>query len=244
LEQEAPDPKLILAGSALSDYVAAAAAKDVTVNDLLLRDMFLTMRRWNASLGATSARQWLRTTVPTSLRYRKALRMPAANMIGYAFLTHRAAECDDPAALLTSLSAEMKAVTQWGLGTFFVKAIEYADRIPGLLWTVSRLNRRFSTLVFSNLGDIARRFRARFPTEEGRVVAGNLVLRNLYGAPPVRPGTRIAIAIVSYAQQLTFVASYDRKHFTSAAATSFLEMFREQLVRTAATRCDAPAQAT
>ncbi len=240
LGDKSADPKLILDRDALGNYADVAAANDVTVNDLLLRDVFLTMRRWNASLGASSGREWLRATVPTNLRCRKALRMPAANMIGYAFLTHQAAECDDPPVLLSSLTHEMKAVTRWGLGAFFVRAIDCADRIPGLLWACSRMSRRFSTLVFSNGGEIVRRSRARFPTENGRVVAGNLVLRNVYGAPPVRPGTRLAIGVIEYDQQMTFVARYDRKHFTGASAVDFLNMFGEQLFHTTAARNNAP----
>ena len=235
------DRTLIVASDAWQDYVDVAEKHNVTVNDLLLRDIFLTMRRWNASLGASSGQGWLRATVPTSLRYRKALRMPAANMIGYAFLTHRAAECDEPSALLFSLAAEMKAVTQWGLGAFFVKSVEYTDRIPGFLWACSRMSRRFSTLVFSNLGDVSRRFRARFPLENGRVVAGNLILRNIYGAPPIRPGTRLAILVTTYDHQMTLVVRYDRQHFTGTSAADFLKLFGEQLACTTAASSSAPS---
>jgi NRPS condensation-like uncharacterized protein len=227
-------PRFTMAGDAWKRYADVASSSGVTVNDLLLRDVFLTMRNWNASLGNTRSAYWLRTTVPTSLRYRKALRMPAANVLGYAFLTHRSSECDDPATLLASIAGEMQAVTQWGLGSFFVKAVEYADRVPGLLWAGSRLSRRFSTLVFSNVGDTSRRFRVRFPSDRGHLVVGNLILRHAYGTPPVRPGTRIAMGTMSCGEHTSFAVRYDQRHFGRDTATAFLEMFREQLFGTSA----------
>ncbi|MDD4269095.1 MAG: hypothetical protein PHO07_06265 [Pirellulales bacterium] len=205
----------------------------VTVNDLLLRDMFLTVRAWNDSRSRRRVRGWLRITMPTSLRGRRAARMPATNSLGYAFVTRRTDECDRPGELLTGLGVETKLIRDWGLGALFVEALRKARLIPGLTALGARFSRRFSTVVLSNLGDPIRRFRARFPCNGDRLQAGNLRLQRIYGAPPVRPGTRAAIALFSYGNELTLAMIVDPRWFSPEDAAAFLHQYQSRLNQSA-----------
>ncbi len=204
-------------------FCDVATRLKITANDLLLRDFFLALRAWQNKTG------WLRVTVPTSLRARRDLQMPAVNMIGYGLVSRHGAECDESAEFRDSLAQEMDFLRRWGIGSLFNYGVWQVDRVPGLLWLVTRLSRSFATSCLSNLGHPLRRMRARFPLQDGLAVAGDVVLERLACAPPVRPGTRLSIAVNSYGGQLTIAAQYDPRHWSADAATDFLELFRDRL---------------
>lgn len=213
-------------------YSAGATALGVTANDLMLRDMFVTVNAWNQQSGRRK-RGWLRINVPTSLRGKRDNRMPATNVLGYALVTHHTQECDDPDRLLRTIAAETEAIRRWSLGALFVEALGIGNRLPGLLYTGTRLSRRFSTAVLSNLGDPVRRFRARFPRCGKEIRAGNLTIKSISGAPPIRPGTRAALVLTSYADRLVIGLNADPRWFSTDDATELLARYRRRLEQTA-----------
>ncbi len=77
-----------------NDLLQAAARQGATVNDLLLRDVFLTLREWNAERSSPADDRWLRIAIPIKLKTRDDARMPAANGVSYNFLTRRESWCD------------------------------------------------------------------------------------------------------------------------------------------------------
>jgi len=214
------------------DYCGIASELDVTVNDLLLRDLFLTIHDWGGWRRRRAPRGWLRVNVPTSLRGKRDIHMPATNILGYALITKHTRECQDPSALLTAIASDTAAVRAWNLGAMFVDGIRQTDRIPGFLRVSTRLSRRFATAVLSNLGDPTRRFRARFPRRNGLLVAGNLTLRRIVGAPPVRPGTRAALALFTYANRFDIGLRVDPRWFSAEAGDEFLAAYVERLLCT------------
>lgn len=235
LEQENNNPGMIATSvqqEVIRQFSQQAASQGVTVNDLLIRDLFCTMRTWHEDTRHDNSRRWLRMTIPTSLRSRRDLKMPAANILGYALLARREGECDLSDTFLQSLASDMRAVRKWGLGAMFLEGIRVVDRIPGGLYLSTRLSRSFSTIVLSNLGDPTRRFRAVFPRDERqRLVAGNLVLESIAMAPPVRPGTRIAVAFTHYGEAATLAAQYDPSRMTIDEARQFLELYASRVAQ-------------
>lgn len=215
-----------------SQFSQQAISQSVTANDLLIRDLFCTMRSWHEGANYGNSRRWLRMTIPTSLRSRRDLRMPAANILGYAFLTRRERECDSSRAFLQGLASDMRAVCKWSLGAMFLQAVRFVDRIPGGMYLISRLSRSFSTIVLSNVGDPTRRFRAVFPRDERqRLVAGNLVLESITSAPPVRPGTRLAIAVTTYRGVINCGAQYDCSRMSTTEAREFLDLYVSRIAK-------------
>ncbi len=79
----------------------AAADAGATLNDLLLRDLFLTVRSWQAAAGAEPGRKRLRILMPQNLRTRDDRGLPAANVMSFAFLTRRADQWRSPGACWT-----------------------------------------------------------------------------------------------------------------------------------------------
>lgn len=224
-------PVLAIDQDVFRRYSKAALTVGATANDVLLRDLFVTIRKWNEQQGASSRRGWIRVTVPTSLRSRGEARMPATNVLGYALMGRPVQACDGSSDFLQRLVADMEAVRKWGIGSFFVTGLGIVDRVPGLLKTTCHFSRRFSTAVLSNVGDPVRRLRCRLPQHDGTFIVGNTTLKNIYGVAPVRPGTRVAIVATSHAGGLTLAMRFDPEWLDERDAEAFLSKYRDQILQ-------------
>jgi hypothetical protein len=208
---------------------AVASAKGVTLNDLYLLEMFRTIRDWNRAHGHGRDDQWLRIGMPTSLRTPLHDAMPAANVVGYMFLARRAGLCDRPDELLAGIHRQTALAVNKGLGRIIVTGLKYVLKVPGLLWCLLRLNGCFCTAYLTNVGDISRQFRVRFPLKDGRCVAGNVTLETLTGSPTIRRNTRLAILVLNYAGTLFINLHCDPLSFTCEQAEELADSFVDRL---------------
>ncbi len=213
----------------MSRLRAAATSLGGTLNDLLLRDMFLVLRQWNSRHGGPR-NPWLRINVPATLRVREDVLAPAANALGFTFVTRRARACDNADQLFESIRRETEAIRKYRLGLYFVGGLAMASHVPGLIpWALGR-KRSFATVVLSNLGKVLRH--ANLPRRDGCLVCGDAVLRRVTGVPPIRPLTRAAVAVLNYGGETTVNLRCDPRHFTVAQAEEFLAEYIGQLDRT------------
>lgn len=203
--------------------------KGASLNDLLIRDLIVALDEWTSQQKRGRSR-WLRVAMPTSLRSKYDRRTPAANILGYAFVTRSRNDCRDESALLDGIVQELDFVQEWSLGTMFSAAVGVVDRIPGLLRLITRRKRRFATAVLSNLGEVTRRFTAKLPRENGKVMAGNLELVNITAAPPVRPGTSLAMAVTGCSGKLNFCAQFDTQVISEGEVRTFLESYVQKVL--------------
>ncbi|MCG8584942.1 MAG: hypothetical protein MI757_09550 [Pirellulales bacterium] len=209
----------------------AARAQDASLNDLLLRDLFLVMRAWNNEHGSKSGGR-LRINMPTSLRSRDDRTMPAANLMSFAFLTRKSKECDDPGGLLSSLRDETRFILKHRLTLYFLGMLGTANWL-GILRRSLRVNRCFATAVLTNVGDPSRRFVAQLARKGGLVTAGNLTLTNIDGVPPMRHLTRAVFSLVDYGKRLTISLRCDPKYFAPEETQELLDRYVAQLERSA-----------
>ena len=154
----------------------AASAQGVSVNDLLIRDLFVTLMRWNTECGNDPKRRNLRILMPQNLRDRDDRTLPTTNLVGFAFVTRRNQLCHRPDELLQSIGEETTLVRQGQLSRYFLGglgAIESAGLLPRLL----RSSVCFATAVLTNLGDPQRRFITRFPRVSNGLAVGKSGLR-------------------------------------------------------------------
>jgi NRPS condensation-like uncharacterized protein len=124
---------LALPRSVSRQLQSLAVHRQVSVNDLLLREMLLQIYNWNQACGGISGNPWLRVAVPVSMRTSVHQRMPAANLVSYAFVTRRAADCHDPEQLLDSIHRQTGDVLFNREGLVFLKCIRILRAIPGAL---------------------------------------------------------------------------------------------------------------
>lgn len=213
----------------LQQLKVVAARKAVELNDLYLLEMFQTIREWNRRHGRKDSNEWLRIGMPTSLRTPLHDQMPAANVVSYMFLTRRSSECDRPDELVQDIHRQTSTIVNQQQGRFLAIGLQYVLKIPGLLWCLLRMNRCFTSVILTNVGDIRRQFTARFPLKQGRCVAGDVVLDVLTGAVPVRPNTRLSTSVGTYAGNLHINMHCDPHSFTQEQANELADLFVSRL---------------
>jgi hypothetical protein len=206
-----------------------AALQQVSVNDLIIQALFRTLQNWNPERWNHRSSDWLRILLPTSLRDRRHAAMPAANRMGYAFLTRSCSEVKDVDALLPSLHREMAKIRQEALPERFLSKIGILNAIPGALSWVLGQPQSYATAVLSNVGDPSRRFQARFRRDQGKIVAGNLQLVGFSAMTPIRRQTRASLFVNSYGNQLTITVHLDPRYFDPANTSLFLEQLIHNL---------------
>ncbi|MEN6458518.1 MAG: hypothetical protein ABFC63_06265 [Thermoguttaceae bacterium] len=211
---------------------SAASRHGVTSNDLLLRDMFQTLREWREGQDARSASRWLRIVVPVNLRPGDDARTPAANGISYTFLTRDEGRCGDGDALLRGIGEEAGVITRRRRAKLFLRGFEMMERIPGAIRLYLNRNRCFATVALSNVGEVSRQLGTVFPCEAGNVVAGNVTLESIYGTPPVRPNTRASISIGRYGERLWLGIRCDPKVFSSEESRRLLTRYADRVGKT------------
>lgn len=211
----------------------AAGTQGVTLNDLLLRDLFVTMRQWNAAHRRWQSWRPLRIMMPTDLRSGEDYEMPAANMTGYTFLSRKVRADDSLQQLLGSLRAETGLIKHERRGVKFMDMVSAGSAVRGLLPLLLTPRMCLASAVFSNVADPSRRFTARLPRAHGRIVAGNLVLDDVTGVPPLRPKTRATFSIFQYDRRLTVCLRCDPRWFDERQTRELLELYARQLLRSA-----------
>ncbi|REK19520.1 MAG: hypothetical protein DWQ37_00155 [Planctomycetota bacterium] len=229
-----PDPILPFVVATLSAAESRglrdlAASHGVSSNDLLLRDWLVALRRWNET-HAGSARGRLKVNVPVSLRTRDEARMPAANRLGYAFVTDDGTATDD-AALLEVVRSETHRIKDWKLALYFLGGLTLASGFRSAIrWVLSR-NASLATAVLSNVG----RFAPERSLKRGQKwTCGDLVLDRVCGAPPIRKLTRAAMIVIEYGGATTFCLRCDPQHFAASDTQALLDAFLGQVRRTIA----------
>jgi hypothetical protein len=207
-----------------------ASARGVTLNDLLLHDLFVVVGKWQRHNGGRAS-DWLRVNVPVSLRAPGDRVLPATNRLSYGFLTRRLRDCRAGACLLQSIHAEMTKIRNKILALRFMGGVAVAGGVRGMLkWFLSR-KRTYATIVFSNLGRVLNV--KQLPRRQRRLVCGDVLLEQVSGVPPIRPLTRASIAVIAYADDMSVSLQGDLKYFDSAAVSALLESYVARLKQTA-----------
>ena len=212
----------------------AAVQLGVTVNDILLAQTFQTSFYWNAKHRRFLGRKQreVRILMPVDLRTRGDDEMPCINMASYNFVIRRPKHLKDPVEFVQGIRQETSQIKNKGMGSAFVNAITRATFVPGMLRLSLPSFRCTASVVFSNVGDPTRRWTTSLPRKKGQVVIDeNLVLDDFDGCPPIRPYTRVAIAITTYMRGLTLSIRCDPHQFkpedTNAMTDHFIDGIHE-----------------
>jgi hypothetical protein len=211
-----------------------AVEQGATTNDLVIRDLLLVLRNWNRreanDAQADSGAGRMRINVPVSVRMRAEANMPAANRIGYAFVTDERTSGDDPGQLLSVVREETRRIKEWKLALYFLGGLAFASSLPGVIGWAMRRKRSFATAVLSNVGryfpDPARKHRGE------RWQCGDLTLQWVGGVPPVRQLTSASVIVIEYAGETSFCLRTDPRVFDMASTRRLLNELVEQVRKT------------
>jgi hypothetical protein len=207
--------------------LAAAKALGVTLNDLLARELFLTLGWWRQRHAPGQPDGWLRLCVPMNLRTAAQDQLPAANVVSMVFLDRRNRDLRDPQRLLASLHDQMQRIKRLQLGPTFVRSVGLCRRWPGLLERMCRARRCLATVVFTNLGILFQR--CPLADRGGPVAVDGLVLQDMDLLPPLRPLTCAAFTAWSYARRLYFTLHYDPRVLAEHQARELIDGLIDRL---------------
>lgn len=205
-----------------------AVEMGVMLNDLLIGEMFLSMRDWNREHGGSST-QRLRVMMPSDMRDGSDFGMSAANMTSYNFLTRKIGQADRVEEVVKGVRDETARIKKENRGKLFIDSITVCNYVPGLLPYLLSGQRCLSTVTLSNMGDPTRRFLATFPRERGKLVCGNLILEHMQGVSPLRAMTRAAVSVVTLYRQLFVNVRCDPHLMTLADSRRLLEVYVARL---------------
>ncbi|MDR1491523.1 MAG: hypothetical protein LBT05_02200 [Planctomycetaceae bacterium] len=211
-------------------YRAKAKSRNVSVNSLLLRDMFLFLRQWaDKERPETSAGKYFRILTPINMRNEFHKTIPTSNILGYVFLDRKPQDCNADSKFLETIHQDMKRILSWSIGAMFLDGVRFFRKIPFALGFLA--SRRFchSTTVLSNPGLFCLGLPQERFQKEKTIRVADLTLWRLVGAPPVRPHTPASFGFISCADQTTITMNCERSYFESQQAEQFLDGFIEFL---------------
>ena len=214
---------------------AIAQSLSASVNDLCLLEMLRLIGSWNRAAGDAPLNRWIRLVIPVSLRTPDHDQVPAANMVSLAFVTRKSAECDDAMSLLQSIRKQTSEALHSQEGFVFLKCVRFLRRVPGLLSLLLRTKSCFGSIILAYVGDVRRLFSGRLPQRHGKWVAGNVMIERIDGVAPIRPNTRAAMSIGTYAGEMIINLRTDRAALSQDDAADFLAQFAARLTRIAMT---------
>ena len=212
-----------------SRFTSAATQLEIGINDLLIAALFKTLHEWNIQNRSTTNTGWLRIMMPTDMREAEDFGMPAANIVSYTFLTRSTREVQDLSSLGAGICLETALIKNERRGLLFGDTLGGAMRHRWMLpWMVSG-KRCLATAVLSNAGDPTKRFTAKLQRDKGRIVAGDLILEDIVGVPPLRIRTHVTIAIITYLRKLSICIRCCPRQFSLDDARRLSNMYSQSI---------------
>ena len=204
----------------------AAVQLGVTVNDVLVSQIFQTFFEWNKIQKGGSCSREVRILMPVDLRSRGDEEMPSANMASYNFITRKPKQLSEAKSFVQDIRDETAAIKTKGMGSAFISAITNAMVRPWIFDLALNKSRGcLASVVLTNVGDPTRRYISALPRKKGAIHTGGLVMKDCTGCPPIRSKTNVSIAITTYLRQLTVGIRCDPHYFDEATSKEILAMY-------------------
>lgn len=204
-----------------------AKQRGVTVNDLMARDLFLTLVQWAQQQQCLQPHEWVCLAVPVSLRLQEDARASAANRISLQFLHCSPSCCKNPDQLLASIHEHMNQIKKYDLGFLFISFLALVRRLPGGLRSMVPADKCLSSCIFTNLGVILRSI--PLPRNQDRLDLDGVTLDSVDFIPPLRPNTSAAFCVYSYAGRLTLLLHYNSRAISPCQAGILLKTYCDTL---------------
>ncbi len=199
----------------------------VSLNVLLLRDLFLILDDWNRRHSADHCSRTIRVCVPVNVRRSADHRMSAANVVSLSFLDRDATHFADPIGLLGNLHAQTEETKRLRTSLVFIPALKLIGMFPGRLHARMQRTHCQASVALSNLGVVL----ARSPLlgRDRRAVSGGLILESMEPFMPLRHLTHAAFAVSNYGRKLSLTISHDPRWLDDTDGRELLESFVRQL---------------
>ena len=196
-----------------------------TINDRLLQSLFTSAYSWNETHGSINHEKTFAINMPLDLRQPENPLFSGINLVTNCFMHQSTDKVVDHETLGNWLRTEITRVKYERHHSEFMQRLLNASEN----WQEAKAefedDKCHSTIVFSNAGDPTKRFYVNLPREKGKVRAGNLLLEDINGVPPLRQHTRATISIFTYRRQLKICMRCDPFYFSESDGKAFLDHF-------------------
>ncbi len=192
-----------------------AQSRGQVLNDMLVEKLFETLHQWNRRQSYWRRKKHACIMMPMNLREVDDNDISACNIVAHAFLRRTEKELADKQQFRQKLASDLLHLKASRHKIRFMHMIAGGHYIyPRILkWSLD-WKRNLATAVLSNTGDPTKQFLADFPRLAGAVQVGNLVLEDIAGVPPLRPGTNATISIFTYRRRLKICLRCDPQQFS------------------------------
>lgn len=207
--------------------LSGAKDKQVTVNDLIARDLFLAIDLWRRQSGVGTPSDWIRLFVPINERTPDDRTLSAANVMSAVFLERTPRQMTNAETLLRSIQSEMRTVKRARLGLLLIATHWFLRRVPRLRNLVIRRAGCLASCVFSNLGIVLSQ--TPLPRQDGQICIGDVRLEGVEFFAPLRPLTHVTICIVTYAERLSVDLQFDPRAISRPQAEQLLACVVERI---------------
>lgn len=217
----------------------------ITVNDLLLRDLFRVLEQHCEEANAQNGR-CLSICMPVNLREKIETEMPSSNKMMMTFLNRTSADCREPDALLQSVSRETIFIKRTRSGVRLLEVMRVVLALKGEIPRKLLSKGSFATAVLSNLGRLSGNNEGFATDEQDRIKCGDVTIQQIVTAPNGRPGTNAVIVVLTYAGRMSLALRFDPAHLSREAAQRVLDDYIRLLQATigSETICDGPSSVT
>jgi len=208
--------------------LAHARQEGVTLNDILIHALFLTLQ-CHQDLPENDRSPWLRLCIPVNLRPAGTEGLTAVNLVSHTFLNRRTRDVSAEDSFLQGIHKEMQAIRKGQQGLALPLGITFGHGLPGGLKKICYSRRCQATAVLTNPGRVFQQ--NPLCNEKHQIVLGNTRLESLDFVAPVRPRTNITLAAFTYADQLHFTLHYDAYTVSESLAQILCDDFVQRLLR-------------
>lgn len=198
-----------------------------SVNDLLLRDLFVTIGLWRREYGVGDPMDWIRIVLPVDVRKPADRFLPAANVTSIVTLDRRSKSLGNRERLPRRIHEQMEWVkARWVRYTFWV-LLRLISFWPGGIRAFARRPHCQGTIVFANHCHFVTRSPLNKRDEKTRIPGA--VMEDIKMISPIRQGTAAALVVGTYAERFYCDLHYDPSVIDRSQAGRFLGIFASQL---------------
>ncbi len=221
-------------------YREKAHSLGVSSNTLMMRDMYLALRKWIEKypvddIPVERQKRWFRMLIPINIRTDFHRTIPCANIVGYIFNDKRPVECDRSDEFIQSIQKNITKCKNFNSGTTFLKVIKIFRKIPGMMNLMTSEKTCHCTVILSNTGNICKTSLQEDYRQNDDVRIEHdqypLQLIRTLCAPPTRPHTPLSFGVMQR-QNETFVSCrYDLNVVTEETMLEFFNMFVDEMAQ-------------
>ncbi|MDB2687360.1 chromosome condensation protein [Mariniblastus sp.] len=208
----------------------AAQENGQIINDMLLEKLFQTLSQWESKSSRFSQRRHVCVMMPMNLREPTDNDISACNAVSQSFVRYHRNDLKDSKAFRSALGNEVLKLKHDRARIPFMHMMAGGHYFyPKTLKFCLDFKKCLATAILSNTGDPTKQFLTNFPKEGGQLRCGNLLLTDVAGVPPMRPGTNATISIFTYKRLLKICVRCDPNQFSKEDTRQLLEMYVDNI---------------